>query len=278
MDNTELEKINRFTRRPLSAEEVYTFSVILCDNEIDRDCERFSDSALEKICSLFIGKTGISDHDARASNQSARIYDTELVTDSSRTTKNGEPYRYVRAMVYMVKTDDNKGLIAEIDGGIKKEVSISCSASQRSCSICGCDRNTDSCAHVKGREYGGKVCHTVLGGITDGYEWRFVAVPAQVNAGVTKTFRSGENVFSEAVNSDVEAAGAEILRDIRRLAFISGGTAAAGAVCDAAGRMNVRQLIELKKSYERRITEKGVCVQLSPENKQEDLTDGFTLR
>lgn len=278
MDNTELEKINRFTRRPLSAEEVYTFSVILCDNEIDRDCERFSDSALEKICSLFIGKTGISDHDARASNQSARIYDTELVTDSSRTTKNGEPYRYVRAMVYMVKTDDNKGLIAEIDGGIKKEVSISCSASQRSCSICGCDRNTDSCAHVKGRKYGGKVCHTVLGGITDGYEWSFVAVPAQVNAGVTKTFRSGENVFSEAVNSDVEAAGAEILRDIRRLAFISGGTVAAGAVCDAAGRMNVRQLIELKKSYERRITEKGVCVQLSPENKQEDSTDGFTLR
>lgn len=278
MDNTELEKINRFTRRPLSAEEVYTFSVILCDNEIDRDCERFSDSALEKICSLFIGKTGISDHDARASNQSARIYDTELVTDSSRTTKNGEPYKYVRAMVYMVKTDENKGLIAEIDGGIKKEVSISCSASQRNCSICGCDRNTGSCAHVKGREYGGKVCHTVLGGITDGYEWSFVAVPAQVNAGVTKTFRSGENVFSEAVNADVEAAGAEILRDIRRLAFVSGGTAAAGAVCDAAGRMNVRQLIELKKSYERRITEKGVCVQLSPENKQEDSTDGFTLR
>lgn len=278
MDNTELEKINRFTRRPLSAEEVYTFSVILCDNEIDRDCERFSDSALEKICSLFIGKTGISDHDARASNQSARIYDTELVTDSSRTTKSGEPYKYVRAMVYMVKTDENKGLIAEIDGGIKKEVSISCSASQRSCSICGCDRNTGSCAHVKGREYGGKVCHTVLGGITDGYEWSFVAVPAQVNAGVTKTFRSGENVFSEAVNADVEAAGAEILRDIRRLAFVSGGTAAAGAVCDAAGRMNVRQLIELKKSYERRITEKGVCVQLSPENKQEDSTDGFTLR
>lgn len=278
MDNTELEKINRFTRRPLSAEEVYTFSVILCDNEIDRDCERFSDSALEKICSLFIGKTGISDHDARASNQSARIYDTELVTDSSRTTKNGEPYKYVRAMVYMVKTDENKGLIAEIDGGIKKEVSISCSASQRSCSICGCDRNTGSCAHVKGREYGGKVCHTVLGGITDGYEWSFVAVPAQVNAGVTKTFRSGENVCSEAVNADVEAAGAEILRDIRRLAFVSGGTAAAGAVCDAAGRMNVRQLIELKKSFERRITEKGVCVQLSPENKQEDSTDGFTLR
>ncbi|MGN0576281.1 MAG: hypothetical protein ACI4J2_09650 [Ruminococcus sp.] len=278
MDNTELEKINRFTRRPLSAEEVYTFSVILCDNEIDRDCERFSDSALEKICSLFIGKTGISDHDARASNQSARIYDTELVTDSSRTTKNGEPYKYVRAMVYMVKTDENKGLIAEIDGGIKKEVSISCSASQRSCSICGCDRNTGSCAHVKGREYGGKVCHTVLGGITDGYEWSFVAVPAQVNAGVTKTFRSGENVFSEAVNADVEAAGAELLRDIRRLAFVSGGTAASGAVCDAAGRMNVRQLIELKKSYERRITEKGVCVQLSPENKQEDSTDGFTLR
>ena len=44
-----LDKINKFTRRPFSEDEVYVFSVILCDNDIDRDCERFSDEALETI-------------------------------------------------------------------------------------------------------------------------------------------------------------------------------------------------------------------------------------
>ena len=38
----ELGKINRYCRRELAPGEVYTFSVILCDNEIDRDGERFT--------------------------------------------------------------------------------------------------------------------------------------------------------------------------------------------------------------------------------------------
>ncbi len=43
-----LEHLNKFTRKELSAEEVYIFPVTLCDNEIDRDNERFSVKALEK--------------------------------------------------------------------------------------------------------------------------------------------------------------------------------------------------------------------------------------
>ena len=37
----QLAKINRFSRRELSVEEVYVFSLLLCDNEVDRDYERF---------------------------------------------------------------------------------------------------------------------------------------------------------------------------------------------------------------------------------------------
>ena len=37
MNKTTLDKINKFTRRELTEDELYTFSVILCDNEIDRD-------------------------------------------------------------------------------------------------------------------------------------------------------------------------------------------------------------------------------------------------
>ena len=37
----ELELINRFTRRNLAKNEVYAFSVVLCDNDVDRDGDRF---------------------------------------------------------------------------------------------------------------------------------------------------------------------------------------------------------------------------------------------
>lgn len=67
MENTEkLQLLNQFTRRELTEEEVYIFDVILCDNEIDRDFEKFSLSALKTLQELFIGKTGIFDHDAKA--------------------------------------------------------------------------------------------------------------------------------------------------------------------------------------------------------------------
>ena len=133
MDNIILDKINQFTRRPLTEDEVYVFSVILCDNDIDRDYERFSDNALETLAEKFIGKTGIFDHNASSANQSARIFDTEIISDDTKVTQSGEPYRYLKAQAYMVRTDGNKNLIAEIDGGIKKEVSISCSAAKRNC-------------------------------------------------------------------------------------------------------------------------------------------------
>ena len=57
MENTEkLQLLNQFTRRELTEEEVYIFDVILCDNEIDRDFEKFSLSALKTLQELFIGK------------------------------------------------------------------------------------------------------------------------------------------------------------------------------------------------------------------------------
>lgn len=264
MDKEILEKINRFTRRELNEEEVYIFSVILCDNEIDRDCERFSDEALETLKGRFVGKTGIFDHDQSTSNQTARIFDTEIVTDPTKTTKNGEIYKYLKANAYMVRTDENQSLIAEIDGGIKKEVSVSCTAAQRVCSICGADKSISSCSHIKGRKYNGKLCHTVLGSITDAYEWSFVAVPAQVNAGVTKRFGTGSTV-SSPVDANLLAADEELRRDVRKLAYFVGGRAASEAAAILAGSMTTSQLIALKKSYENRISSCRTEVQLMPD-------------
>lgn len=199
MNNTEKEKTNqitdgeldlieKFARKKLNKDELYTFSLILCDNEIDRDNEKFTVSALYELAKLFVGKTGIFDHNMKSKDQSARIYQTEVLTEAGRKTSDGEDYTYIKAKAYMVRTEKNRDLIAEIDAGIKKETSVGCSVRDISCSICGKNIKTEGCEHQKGKSYGGRLCCYLLSEPADAYEWSFVAVPAQRNAGVIKSF------------------------------------------------------------------------------------------
>lgn len=116
----ELEKINGYAREPLTEDKVFVFRVALCDNDIDRDGEKFSSGALEKLAELFKGRTGIFDHDPKSSKQTARIFDTWVETLPEKTTTDGEVYRRLMAKAYMVRTVSNGDLISEIQGGIKK--------------------------------------------------------------------------------------------------------------------------------------------------------------
>ena len=110
----ELELINGYAREPLESEQVFVFSVILCDNEIDRDGEKFSSRTLEGLAELFKGRTGIFDHDPKSEKQSARIYDAWVETVPEKLTADGEVYRRLRAKAYMVRTGSNEDLIKEI--------------------------------------------------------------------------------------------------------------------------------------------------------------------
>lgn len=184
----EMEAINRYTRRAYQPEEVYAFSLILCDNDIDRDMERFSVESLETLKELFLGKTCILDHECKSANQTARVFSTGLETVAGRMTKAGEPLVRLTARAYLPRTKGSEETIALIDGGILKEVSVSCSVKRRVCSICG----KEQCGHQPGKEYGGKVAHHILMEPTDAYECSFVAVPAQRDAGVTKQFDQGQ--------------------------------------------------------------------------------------
>ena len=180
----ELSLINRYTRRALSADEVYVFSVTLCDNDVDRDGERFTVESLFALEKLFVGKTGIFDHDPSAKNQAARIFACTVESDDTRTTATGDTYFCLKARAYMPKTDGNRALRDMLDSGIVKEVSVGCAVAHTLCSVCG--QEYASCAHRKGERYGGKLCCGELTDPTDAYEWSFVAVPAQKCAGVTK--------------------------------------------------------------------------------------------
>ena len=56
-DESELALINALARRELEADEVYTFALRLCDNDIDRDFERFDDGTLDELATMFVGLT-----------------------------------------------------------------------------------------------------------------------------------------------------------------------------------------------------------------------------
>lgn len=175
----DLELINKFTRKDMTADEVYTFPLILCTNQVDRDFERFDDSALYELAKLYIGKTVIRDHMPTADNQTARIYRTQV-------EDKGGGVKHLTAFAYLPKTDSTKDFIAQLDAGIKKEVSVGCAVKQAVCSICG--KTKRECMHIAGRTYSGVKCYYTLKGITDAYEVSFVAVPAQPDAGVIKSF------------------------------------------------------------------------------------------
>lgn len=179
----DMAQINALAKTCLSPEEVYTFAVRLCDNEVDRDWERFDRKGLEALSRLFVGKSGIFDHEWSAGGQTARLYKTELCQEEG-LTEAGEGRCYLKGYAYMLRSEKNSDLIDEIEAGIKKEVSIGCSVSRSVCSICG----QSSCGHQRGRQYDGRLCYFTLQDPVDAYEWSFVAVPAQRKAGVMKAF------------------------------------------------------------------------------------------
>lgn len=239
----ELALINELARRELGADEVYTFALRLCDNDIDRDFERFDDSTLNELAPMFVGVSGVFDHQWSARGQTARIYRTEVVGGDGTLTADGRPYRYLKGWAYLMRTDENAPLIAEIDGGIKREVSVGCAVEKVVCSICGGE--LDQCPHEKGEEYGGQICHGVLTGATDAYEWSFVAVPAQRRAGVIKS--AGRRVEDEA------RLGRKYLKSLRhemvRLAGIAEPDMEHALLEKVAGKLDEEELLGLIRLY-----------------------------
>ena len=172
----QLEAINSLAKAELTAEQVYVFSLRLCDDQVDRDFERFDTEALAGLARLFIGKTGILDHQWSAGNQVARIFETEVVRE--------DRVSYIKAWAYIRRGGRAEELIADIEAGILKEVSVGCAMGMAVCSVCGSEYGT--CGHRKGEHYDGQLCCAILREPMDAYEFSFVAVPAQREAGVLK--------------------------------------------------------------------------------------------
>ena len=292
----ELQAINRYAKAELTEDQVYTFSVRLCDNEVDRDMERFATEDLERLGELFLGKSGIFDHQWSAKGQTARIYRTEVVREPGVVTAAGDEYRWLKAWAYLMRTEKNQDLITEIEGGIKKEVSVGCSVERCVCSICGEDINT--CAHKKGEVYGGKVCCAELVNAQDAYEWSFVAVPAQPRAGVLKRC-GGEDAGTlktlvkrrgsranqrelESLEKQAEVGKrylSELRGEVKRLMLVCEREADGEAIEKLAEKLDESELKEMEKLYRGKMAKKlGLRTQLTYGEKTKAAEDESDFR
>ena len=282
-DEAQLEKINAIAKGTLSKDDVYVFSVRLCDDQVDRDFERFSAEAIEKLAPMFIGRPGIVDHDWSAERQIARVFDTAAEHEAGQT--------FLRAWAYMLRTEKTRDLIADIEGGIRQEVSIGCAMGKSTCSVCGSEYG--ACGHKKGAVYGGAVCCAVLEEPTDAYEFSFVAVPAQKKAGVLKKgrmseeeereffkeFESGLREQLEKERGISERYRARVKKEFRRAAILAGAKLDEEALTILAENLPVTSLenltAQLTKSAEARYP---LRVQLqSAAEKQEKLGSEFLI-
>lgn len=149
------------------ADDDYTFTVKLCDNEIDDDNERFSSNCLEQMAEMFVGKYGFIGR-----TKVAKIVSTEVVTDDNKWATFHERHRWVKATATIPRTNETEQLIEQIERGEKLKINVSCSVNTRTCSICG---NTGmSCGHKPGEYYSGKLCYATLNDPQEVYEWAFV--------------------------------------------------------------------------------------------------------
>lgn len=186
-----------------------------------------------------------------------------------KTTAAGEEYVCLKAWAYMLRVPENETLIAEIEGGIKKETSVGVSVSESVCSICG--KETGSCGHVKGQEYGGRLCHAVLRGARDAYEWSFVAVPAQRKAGVMKAYgqenggtlrrllaerHPGALEELEALEREAQL-GRAYMRSLRKELLRTAGLADQEidlqVLAQVAEKMDAPELLEVTRVYRKRL-------------------------
>ena len=281
-DAQQLQKINALAKGTLTAEQVYVFSVRLCDDQVDRDFERFDTEALPVLAKLFVGKSGIVDHKWSAGSQLARIFDTEILTEDGVTG--------IKAWAYIRRGGAGDEWIADIEAGIKKEVPVGCAMGRSVCSVCGGEYG--SCGHRKGEYYEGQLCCAILRDPVDAYEFSFVAVPAQREAGVLKGMGRQRCLkeLAEEFGVQEEYRGLwklarmgqqyqkQLSDEVGRLGLMLGLKVAEPVLRSAAEKLSGAELVELRNALREQAAEKyPIQLQLGSVRGEEAMESGYLI-
>lgn len=179
----QLALINKQTITEFKAEQLFVFSVLLIDDSVTRNSTHYPESFQRTILSKeprkgnWIGLTMLmgqnEDHETKASNQVARIFNAKLVK-----TPGGNIGTLAEAYIPVNKA--NEGFIDAIKAGIHREVSIGVAVERPTCSVC--SEDVRECEHVPGHIYDGKEAYVTMQGDAEAQEVSFVAVPGNYNA------------------------------------------------------------------------------------------------
>jgi hypothetical protein len=131
----QLAKINGFTRKTVTADEVVAFTTLSCNDIPDRDDDQFSKQCVKDFAELPqpyspTGKSFMLDHEYKVGNAVGRIFETDTTTKSGAT--------FLTNGVYMPKTAQFEPLIEKIDFGINWAVSVGVMLGKDECSLSFC--------------------------------------------------------------------------------------------------------------------------------------------
>ena len=196
--DTELvSEVNKFTLRPLSGDEFSAFTMDLCNNQIDAHYSRFPVEELEKVNVMVPGRPFMERHDTKGTLPRGTFFRSRLHSEPERD------YVSVRPDVYILNTEDNKVLMANIEGGVYRATSIGFSFMHPECSICHKDVRT--CDHVPGRTYGDEPCHYVMRDVVSVLEGSVVFSASQGTGFVAARDNGDRPSVSEALKAAREA-------------------------------------------------------------------------
>lgn len=130
----QLEKINQFTRRTVSAEEVCVLPTLSCNDLVDRDYDQFVKQCVKDFAAMEqpfspVGKSFMVDHAYSVANAVGRIFDV-----GTKTINNAF---FLTNDVYIPNTEKNSDFLEDVEFGVNWAVSVGVVLGKSECSVCG---------------------------------------------------------------------------------------------------------------------------------------------
>jgi len=192
-----VNEVNKFTLRPLSRDEFAVFTMDLCNNQIDAHYSRFPVEELESINAMVPGRPFMERHDTKGTLPRGTFFRSRLHEEEDTD------YVSVRPDVYVLRTDENRGLIANIEGGVYRATSIGFSFMHPECSVC--HKDIRACDHIPGRRYNDELCHYIMRDVVSVLEGSVVFSASQGTGFVNARQTGVRPTVSEALRAAREA-------------------------------------------------------------------------
>lgn len=130
-----LAKINSYALKTLSSDDVYVRRCLLAHNAIDRDNERFPEPLLDNFAATLPGKSLLFGHDRHSYFPLGLFFDAsteDMTPDQFKALTGEEPrlpdgvstVKVLWGWFYIVKTATAEDMIANIEAGVYRHVSI----------------------------------------------------------------------------------------------------------------------------------------------------------